>query len=185
MRRRFFLASVVSSAFIARSAEAQLVATVYSEEPRISAALGSAMTIEEVEALATEWDAIYGAHMSSLDQGHKDAMDELSAGIVGLIEGVVKDEAKRLVLVSLVPKTLEAFEALANRFKYLGPLFAFIEASAPSTIATDATEVHFANQAMQKRVRDRIHIVTGEPLFYETLYLQMDLKSSGPSIGLD
>lgn len=184
MRRRKFLVSVAFSTFIATPVAAQLAATVYSEELRIVAALENAMTIEEVEALAAEWDAIYGAHMSSLDQGHKDVMDELSAGIVGLIEGLVKDEAKRLILVSLVPKTLEAFEKLASRFKYLGPVFAFIEASVPSTIATDASEVHFANQAMQERIRDRIHIVTGEPIFYETLYLQMDLQNSGPSIGL-
>ncbi len=186
MKRRVFLLSCTSIASLSGvAAVGQLIRNVYSEAPRVRQALQNASSVEEVLAIAEDWNSVYKDSANGVDPSYASDWDIFVNAVAGNIkEELAKGAAGALApaLEKVAPKLLQAITTVSSYLNALSPVFVFLTAMTPSNIASDAVEIHQMNELMQEEISTSITRLTGSPDWYLVIESNIELIPTGPSI---
>lgn len=186
-RRNFLRSCTALVGFSALPAYGQLLRTVYSEAPKVRQALQNATTVEEVLAIADDWNSVYRDSANGVDPTYTSDWDIF----VDAVNGEIRDELAKGVagalapaLARVAPRLLQAITTVAGYLNALGPIFVFLTALTPSNIASDAVEIHQMNRAIQEDISAAITRLSGGPDWFMVIESNIEIVPPGPSIRL-
>lgn len=186
MNRRNFLHSCTALATLSGlPAYGQLMRNVYSEAPRVRQAIRDATSVEEVLAIADDWNSVYRDSANGVDPTYTTDWDIFVNAVTSQIqEELAKGGAGLLApaLARVAPKLLQAITTVGAYLNALGPIFVFLTAMTPSNIASDAVEIHQMNVTVQEDISAAITRLTGGPDWYLVIESNIELVPTGPSI---